>query len=522
MNKIYIIIIYFIEISQNTIYNLIWSEKMKILKKISSIIIVLTIILSCFIFTTYAANNATLFFSKNTIEQGDKLTVSVSVNPNVSMSELSFYLQYDADVLKYESGDGTASKDGVVDVFKNPNGEKSVRYSFVFTANTEGKSAISVVDCLYKTSVDGEATEKKFTGASATVKVKGTSNSDNANLKSIKIDGYKLSSNFSKNKTSYSLKVPYDVKNINITATPQDDSANVTIDGNNNLKVGNNKVTLTVKAQNGKQKKYTINVKRQEKEDETDSSENSSSEETAQTYTTGGLQTLVDGKSYIIITEIPKNALFKGFEIEKTNVNGYTIDTAVDSKANYRVFYLKEIDSEDLVPYLYDNELDSFIPLKHITIGENTYIIEKLPEDLNYPKNLYPSNIPIGTFNAECLSDTDVNMNDFKYVYCYNNGFYNLYRYDTKEQTLQRYPDLENQTAKTGTDNVFSRFGTLSTNGKIIIIALLIVILGILSLLILLIVYLIRRSINRNEEILLYNDDDFDEVQVTNENKNED
>ncbi len=487
---------------------------MKSFVKISSVLVVLLLIFSCLSITTNAEGNTTLFFSKNTAQVGDKVTVTASVNLTQNSDELSFYLQYDPKVLEYSSGDGTKGSDGVINVFKTLSNNKSGRFNFIFTAIGAGNSAISVVDCIYKTQENGAVTQKKFTGASATMTINGASASSDNALKSLSLSGCTLSPAFSSSKTSYKASVPYETKEINVTATPADSKAKVTVSGNKNLTVGDNTVTVSVEAANGTVKKYNIAVNRAKEETQDTSSDKVTTE-------SSHLETVVDGKNFTIITKIPETALFNGFKIEETQVNGYNIETACDDAGNYRIFYLSSVSSDNLLPYLYNTDLDTFEPLKHITIGNNTYIFADLPDDLTYPETLYPSNTTIGDYSVECLTDSSNEFNYFKYVYCYFDGKYSLYRLDTDQLTLQRYPDFAADQAKSDSkkDNIFTRFGSLSTNGKIIMIALSVVILGVLSLLILLVVYLIRRTLNKNGEIILYSDDEdaFDEIEVKND-----
>lgn len=70
-----------------------------------------------------------------------------------------------------------------------------------------------------------------------------------------------MSPAFNKNTTNYYIVVSESVNNINVVAEPEDSNAKVNISGNNNLQVGNNKITISVTAPNNKNKKtYTINV----------------------------------------------------------------------------------------------------------------------------------------------------------------------------------------------------------------------------------------------------------------------
>ena len=94
--------------------------------------------------------------------------------------------------------------------------------------------------------------------------------SSNNNLKTITgIDGLP----FDPNKTSYDVELPFEISSINVGAKPQDGKAKVSINGGSltGLKVGQTyPVTITVKAEDGSIKIYTINVKRSPYKSETD------------------------------------------------------------------------------------------------------------------------------------------------------------------------------------------------------------------------------------------------------------
>ena len=77
-------------------------------------------------------------------------------------------------------------------------------------------------------------------------------------LKSLSVEGYELA--FSKDKTSYDLIVEEDVDTIVVNAVAQAEQALVSVSGNEGLKAGENEVKVTVTAENGDVKTYTINV----------------------------------------------------------------------------------------------------------------------------------------------------------------------------------------------------------------------------------------------------------------------
>ena len=85
--------------------------------------------------------------------------------------------------------------------------------------------------------------------------------SDNKNLKSLSVNGdFELTPKFDKNVTEYNLKVGSDVEKIDIKAVTEDNSAKVTITGNDKLLMGENTVEIKVTAEDGTARAYKINV----------------------------------------------------------------------------------------------------------------------------------------------------------------------------------------------------------------------------------------------------------------------
>ena len=86
--------------------------------------------------------------------------------------------------------------------------------------------------------------------------------SSNNYLSNISIKGYNLNKSFIKERLTYFVTVPNDVKSLTITASKENSKASVNISGNNNLNVGVNKVLISVTAQDGRVKNYRIYVTR--------------------------------------------------------------------------------------------------------------------------------------------------------------------------------------------------------------------------------------------------------------------
>lgn len=100
--------------------------------------------------------------------------------------------------------------------------------------------------------------------------------SDNL-IKSLTIKGHDIK--FDKNTYEYSIKVDSKVSSLDLTVLLNDEKATYSIEGNDKFKTGENTVTITVKAEDGSTKTYTIKVTKEKapKEAEEEKEEKSSS-----------------------------------------------------------------------------------------------------------------------------------------------------------------------------------------------------------------------------------------------------
>ena len=92
-----------------------------------------------------------------------------------------------------------------------------------------------------------------------TVTYKGSSNNY---LTNIKIEGYELNTEFSKENSTYFLNISNDITSLNISTTKEETSSKVCIYGNTNLEDGTNKILVSVTAENGNVRNYRIFVTR--------------------------------------------------------------------------------------------------------------------------------------------------------------------------------------------------------------------------------------------------------------------
>lgn len=447
--------------------------------------------LSCAVFYASAAASTIIAFNKNSPKVGDSVTVTVTVTGSEAMYSAEYTVTYDPDILEFESGTSASGGAGSVKVAPAVSGEKKQSCTLTFTTIAAGSSVIKVNGVAYYMDSDDDI------GAQATMKVSDASKSDNANLKSLSLSNGKLSPSFSASRTSYTATVANSVTQCRVYATASDSGAKVSVSGDSALKVGKNTRTVTVTAPSGVQKTYTITITRlAENEEPTDSSDTSGTESTEEPNS-NPLETTVDGGTFTVATDIAGVTLPKGFSVSSADYNGEQVATASDSGGNFVIYYLCPADSDELVPYVMNESGTAFERLKYADFGGNIYIFTDFPEDMSAPEEYYETTAQIGDFDMPAYASTEDGYSDFYYLYGFFDGGFRVYRYDSAENMLQRYPEFKLTSSSAETElapdaGVVERFGSLSSNAKVIVIGLIIAVIGAAALAVLLIVKLIR------------------------------
>lgn len=434
---------------------------------------------------TYA-KSLKLSASSTSIDVGESVTITLTV-PSGYMAECSISVS-NSDVLSgsYES------KAVRGDAFGN---ESS--YSFSLKGKSAGTAEVSVT-CTVATDV--EENYVSLSAASVTITVNNESveeekSSDNY-LKSLSLSDGSLSPGFSKNTTEYSTTVPNDVTSIYVSATPNDSKASVTsVSGNEGLSVGRNTVTITVKAENGTTRTYTIVVTRQEAdEQESESEEPTETENTENTETQEGGTFTLNGKKLTPAQEIPEEEYPADFELSNIFLGGVSYPSLEYQNGDIVLLYLTEEGKEIGTLYVYDHNQDAVYPFIKIT-SESGYIIALMPEESEIPdgyeelslsiegkgvvtayqsEDLVESNVVPAEENTETpeetegdnlgfldwfmpetvmAAETQPDETDFYLMYCINHlGQTGWYRYDYAEGTYQRVVDLEEQSDASDTE----------------------------------------------------------------------
>lgn len=481
------------------------------MKKFLSILISFIILASIFVLPASAAGTI-IAFSQNTITIGDKVVVTVTVDAGAPIYAVSYKLSYDSQKLSYDGG----SASGAIKIVESPSsGDTKYVKQFTFTSIAVGGAAIKVEECQY---VGLDLAEKDVSGASATLNIKDVALSNNANLSSLTLSTGTLSPAFNASRTNYTVSVPYEAANITLYAKTSDTKAKVNISSNpTNLNVGANTIKVTVTAQDGSQKIYNVVVTRRE--------QGATTEPPVVVPPTVDEpdDIVISGKSYEIVTTIPETAYLKGFDLSSVEYNGKQVPVLRDKENIFTVYYLREVGSTEIAPYVFNGKLETFEVLKYITVNDLLYIFTDFPDGVTMPNSYYSTYTTIGDHSVKVYLDSNTQMSDFAYVYCYVKGNYGLYRYDTKEGTIQRYPDIHLVEDSVGNndepkgDSVISKFSTLTTNAKILLIGMLIAAICVVILFVFLIIMIVRKL--KAKKVKYLGDDDyiFEDVTVVGE-----
>ncbi|MBE6727818.1 MAG: hypothetical protein E7562_04125 [Ruminococcaceae bacterium] len=486
----------------------------KIWRSFFLLIIAVIVVVSSLNIVSFAAGNTVLGINNKSPKVGDTVVITVTIRANEAMYATEAYLSYDKSVLKFENGTSANTDGDKIKIVGTPGGNDNQSYNLNFTVIAAGKSGITVSDASYvgqdMVSVTGSSftltVEEDVTSSTPSDTPSDTTStppSSNANLASLKVSGGTLSPKFDANTTSYTVTVANDVKKTTITATTADKDAKINGAGNINLNIGDNKRIITVTATDGTKKVYNLIIKRLSDEEPDDTSSDSTTSENP-SEPSDPYAVMIDGVLYRIQTDLSGLTPPIGYNQTEIAYNGVTIPVYTDSGSKMMLYSLKSDSSEgDAQLYIYDSVKKQFKKIEFIETNDRFYIFTDLEKNVSAPSGFYEKHIEIEGKQIKAFAYKDNLLRDFYVVYCYTDGKYEYYRYDSKEQTLQRFPEFapviseETDAPVSSNDSedagLLEKFSALPENGKIVIIAIIIAAVSIIALIILLVIFIINR-----------------------------
>jgi hypothetical protein len=203
--------------------------------------------------------------SKSTVSPGQSFSVTISGNDatgkvNISVSggsasTSSVWIENNSQTITVTAGaSGTVKISASGELSSNAGEDKNVSSS----ASVKIQAASSGGNTSGGSQNNNNTTKKPTT----TKPVEEKEKSKDSSLKELAIAEGAITPEFNKDVKEYALTVPNEITSVSVTATPTDSKAKAVVEGNTELKEGENTVTVTVTAENGDKTNYTIKVTR--------------------------------------------------------------------------------------------------------------------------------------------------------------------------------------------------------------------------------------------------------------------
>lgn len=403
-------------------------------------------------FPVYAAG-LSIALSDQDLKVGDTFTATISV-PGGGSSQVA--LSYDNSVISFDSSSVTSSG-GDGEKMISVNGAKG---TVTFTVVGSGSTSLTATST---SGTDSSGAAADYSAAGVVVKAAGSqensdtdsTNGDNS-LSGLSLSDGTLSPEFSYKTTKYTASVDYDVTSIDVSATPSNPSATIdAITGTDNLQVGNNTVTVVVKAGNGSTATYTINVERKEQSEDAAEEENQPEE---QQSADGSKVFAINGQNYIPADTIPEDVIPADFSESAVSIGGTDYSALSFTKAELTLLYLIPENSEDAGKlYLYNTNDGNVYPFV-LLHTDSHYAIVQNPDAASVPEGFTQTSVTVGeTENVTAYHRNDAAQDldsDFYYLYCLNDQGQNYwYQYDNAEGTYQRYAEQLDSSSEQQNEN---------------------------------------------------------------------
>lgn len=289
-------------------------------------------------------------------------------------------------------------------------GSQSTSVSIKSPASSSGSSSSS-------------SSNNSSSSTTTTVQEPEVKKSSEKNLSSLSVSEGTLSPKFSAGTTTYKVDLTNEVKKLTISAKAKDSKAKVSGTGEKELKIGENNFTVTVTAEDGSKKTYTISVYVTEKPTQ---------------FVKLGDQNLG------ILNDLSKADVPKGFEKTTIKIDDKDVTALQNKNLGLTLLYLQTED-EKTGFYIYDVDNNKVLrQYQTLTVNGKTYVIMDAPENLEEVQGLEKSTIKIGDLEMNGWKFNEETLSHYTLVYLMNDaGESGLYTYEDTEGTLQKYTPVE-------------------------------------------------------------------------------
>lgn len=291
------------------------------------------------------------------------------------------------------------------------------------TVTVTDKSSSSSSSSSSGSSSSSSSSSNSSSSTTTTVQEPEVKKSSEKNLSSLSVSEGTLSPKFSAGTTTYKVDLTSETESLTISAKAKDSKAKVSGTGKKDLKIGENNFTVTVTAEDGSKKTYTISVYVTEKPTQ---------------FVKLGDQNLG------ILNDLSKTDVPKGFEKSTIKIDNKDVTALQNKDMGLTLLYLQNEDDSTGF-YIYDVDNNKVLS-KYQTVAVNgkTYVLMDAPDNLEAIQDLKTATIKIGDVELNGWKFEDEALSHYTLVYLMNEaGETQLYTYEDTEGTLQKYTPVE-------------------------------------------------------------------------------
>ena len=353
---------------------------------------------------------------------GNRVTLTVTLSSSTAIGSWEMDLSYDKNYLELVSTNSEGN--GTRMVNSSATGVKSKSYTFTFKTKKTGSTKIAVNTYLayaYEQKDDGSFEQIDLSSSSKTLRIitqeelEASYSKDN-NLKSLSVEGFELSPEFSKDVTEYSVTVPENTKEVTINATENDNSASVTGTGTFEVTQGTNTFNIVVRAENGSEKTYTVKV---------------------EVVDANPINVTVGNADYTVVKIKEFLPPVNAYQETTVKINDFDIPAYTSELTGFTLVGLKDSEG-NIALFIYDTKANTYTPYKELQFNQLTIFVKETDKTLD--------GYEYGTIT---IDDVEVPAyyvsSDSRYAIIYGinveTGEEGFFKYDKTDQSIQKYDD---------------------------------------------------------------------------------
>lgn len=503
----------------------------KVKKIISALLIICMCAVMAFVNKTdiLAAGTARVSIGSASGMVGDTVSIDVSISASSGIGGATIYVSYDPSILALS---GSSSNSGTAMVsFMDESTASSQSKTITFKIIGAGTSSLNVIGDSKVIDIDMQACSISKSSGSVTASAPASYSSDNT-LSSLQISPGVLSPAFSPDVTTYTTSVGADCASLTVSAVPNDSKATVSVSGKR-MDPGFNTTTITVTAENGSKRTYTIKTTK-----ETNSASNENNQATGSDSSNGSTDNnnipdvqdpnseaiqepniTVDNAEYKIVSANDEHPLPDGYTPTEYDYNGTKVSAGVGIDTGVTIVYLESTDGKgESGYYVYDSVRKTFSQFVEVSQPQYTYCILAIDEaSMELPEGYDVGRTVINGKEVDALLDRTGN-----YVLFYgvsSTGETGWFRYNVNDGTIQGYAGYnmaDEQVINTNTKTADSdkAFNTVSDYIFVILAVLAVVIIALIVVVIALSIKLSKSKKAFVGAMDGYEDEDIDDMEL--------